>query len=197
MILYNASSSYYSMIARYALLESGISFENRRMDIHLAKEQLTDWYRAINPHMTVPSMIEGTKIWTDSQDILNFAALNASQQWMDSDSELNLKIQQIIYAHYNITIERLTFGKALITIPPLRFIIPRMLGKIIKKLEKEEKNTTNNTDLAAKIALNQQRLDFFTAGNLQEKLALERNSVLNFLEKLPIPQHFLFGDKPN
>ena len=58
MILYNAPSSYYSMIARYALFEAGLSFENRRMDIHLAKEQLSPWYRAINPKMTVPSLVK-------------------------------------------------------------------------------------------------------------------------------------------
>jgi glutathione S-transferase len=40
MILYSSPSSYYSMIARLALLECGAAFDIRRMDIHIAKEQL-------------------------------------------------------------------------------------------------------------------------------------------------------------
>lgn len=195
MILYNAPSSYYSMIARYALLEAGLGFENRRMDIHLAKEQLSSWYRIINPKMTVPSLVDGKRIWTDSQDILKYVAAKMGEQWLDHDAELNIYVQQIVYTHYNLIIERLTFGKALISIPPLRFIVPHMLRKIIKKLERELKGNDNKAALEAKIALNTQRLNYFTEGDLREKLEFERKSVLNFLEKFPKPQQFLLGDK--
>lgn len=37
MQLYNASSSYYSMIARLALLEAGANFDDRRLDIHFKR----------------------------------------------------------------------------------------------------------------------------------------------------------------
>jgi len=194
MILYNASSSYYSMIARYALFEAAIPFENRRMDIHLAKEQLDPWYIAINPKMTVPSLMDGPHIWTDSQDILNYAASRADGLWMDNNEELKLNIQQIVYAHYNITIERLTFSKALTSIPFLRFVVPHRLCRTIKKLEKENKSMQNQA-IEAKIILNKQRLAFFTEGSLLEKLKLERKSVCNFIEKLPAPGDLLFGDK--
>jgi glutathione S-transferase len=39
--LYHAPSSYYSMVARLALLEADVSFESQRMDIHPRKDQLT------------------------------------------------------------------------------------------------------------------------------------------------------------
>ncbi len=185
------------MIARYALCEAGLPFENRRMDIHLAKEQLAPWYMSINPKMTVPSLAKGKDIWTDSQDILKYLATTQGQQWMDADPEANLHVQQIVYAHYNITIERLTFGKALVTMFPLRFIVPHMLRKIIKKLEAEQQTSENKEAIAAKIALNTQRLAFFTEGDLREKLEFERKSVLLFLEKLPKPQEFLLGAKPS
>lgn len=195
MILYNASSSYYSMIARLALLEAAIPFENRRMDIHLAKEQLDPWYCALNPKMTVPTLVDGPQIWTDSQDILNYAAQRANTLWLDSDAEVQPYIQQIVYAHYNIIIERLTFIKALSSIPLLRFVLPNMLRRVIKKLESKQQLVSNELAVKEKIALNQQRIAFFTEGNIKEKLELERTSVRHLLAKLPNPSELLFGNK--
>ncbi|MCS5710665.1 glutathione S-transferase N-terminal domain-containing protein [Candidatus Berkiella aquae] len=55
------------------------------MDIHLAKEQLSAWYCAINPFITVPTLTDNNQIWTDSRDILNLAAKNAADTWYDTD----------------------------------------------------------------------------------------------------------------
>lgn len=195
MILYNASSSYYSMIARYALFEAGLSFENRCMDIHLRKEQLSSWYQAINPKMTVPSLVKGKEILIDSQDILKYVASTQKDQWLDNEEDAGLQVQQIVYAHYHLTIERLTFAKALIQMPPLRLAVPYMLGRIIARLERELPESDNQDALSDKIALNKQRLSFLTEGDLQDKLELERKSIEIFLEKLPPPKEFLVGDK--
>jgi glutathione S-transferase len=197
MILYNASSSYYSMIARYALLEASFSFENRRMDIHLAKEQLSAWYTKINPAMTVPTLVDNEQVWTDSQSILKYAATHAGEQWMDGDVGCALRIEQLIPEHYSITIERLTFGKALTSIPLLRFLVLRMLRNTIHTLEVQLPNSANSAAIEAKINLNKQRLAYFTEGNLADKLEIERDKVRNFLEKLPKPAPFLFGDRPS
>src|SRR5690554_5849978 len=118
MILYNAPSSYYSMIGRYALLEARCPFESRRMDIHLAKEQLSPWYVQINPAMTVPSLVDGAHVLTNSCDILRYASTLAADKWMDCDADVSPHIEQIVLNHYTIEIERLTFGKALTRIPP-------------------------------------------------------------------------------
>ena len=197
MILYNASSSYYSMIGRYSLLEAGISFESRRMDIHLAKEQLSSWYLAINPAMTVPTLIDGEQSWLDSQTILKFAASCAREKWMDADAMVSSQIDEIVKAHYAIPIERLTFSKALVRIPPLRFIVPRMLRSIIRKLEEDLTHSTNPTAIQAKITLNHERLAYFTEGNLMDKLQVERDRVQQYIQRLPTPAVMLFGDKPS
>ena len=185
------------MIARLALLEAGVVFESRRMDIHIAQEQLTSWYLAINPAMTVPALTDGKKCWTDSQDILKYAADKSSDKWLDADIALLPHIEHIVNAHYAISIERLTFGKALLHILPLRFIFPRMLHKIIKKLEKDIPNSANPTAIEAKIALEQSRLAYFTEGNQREKLQLQREIVTKFINELPVPDLFLFGNKPS
>ena len=195
MILYNASSSYYSMIGRYALLEAGVAFESRRMDIHIAKEQLSAWYLAINPEMTVPTLTDKNQSWKSSLEILNFAATSAGTQWMDADPTASPNIQAVIQAHYAIPIERLTFGKALVKIPPLRFIVPIMLRKMISTLEREMAASKNPDAIQAKIELNRGRLAYFAQGNLVDKLNVERERVQGFLKTLPSPGAFLEGEK--
>jgi glutathione S-transferase len=197
MLLYSAPSSYYSMIARLALLESNTVFELRRMDIHIAKEQLSSWYEALNPAMTVPTLTNGDEVLTDSRDILKFAASNAGEQWLDVDLLLAQQINDLVEAHYAITIERLTFGKALARIPPLRVIVPHMLSRIIRQLNKELPSTANPKATEAKIVLNQERLAYFTEGSLADKLMTQRQEVIHYLNKLPTPCMFLFGDKPS
>lgn len=135
MILYSAPSSYYSMIARLALLECGATFNTRRMDIHLAKEQLSPWYLAINPAMTVPALIDENQSWTDSRAILEKSALIAGNQWYDADPSLAPHIQEIVDAHYAISIERLTFAKAMTRFKPLHILFPACLSELLITLK--------------------------------------------------------------
>jgi glutathione S-transferase len=185
------------MIARYALLEGGIPFESRRMDIHLSREQLQPWYLLINPAMTVPSMVEGKYIWRDSQDILKYAAAQAAERWMDSDPSVALNIEQIVHSHYAIAIERLTMGKAISSSFLLKRILPKVLYKAIRSLEAEKSGSTNPEAIEDKIKLNKGRLAYFTEGDLKEKLQFERTNVRTFLERLPAPKELLFGEKPS
>lgn len=197
MILYHAPSSYYSMIARYALLEAGVHYDDRRMDIHFAKEQLSSWYRAINPAMTVPSLVEDAGILHSSIDILRYAAAEAKDHWLDADSFCAKRIEAVVYAHYELVIEQLTFGKALEKFPPLRFIVPKMLRNILHQLEKERVQSPEAKDLTAKIKQNQARLDYFTQGHRLDKLNAEREHVRHFLQQLPTPEQCLFGERPS
>lgn len=183
------------MIARLVLLEAGIAYENRRMDIHLAKEQLAAWYMKINPAMTVPTLVDGERVLCDSQDILRFAAQHdAGQQWMDEDARYTTQIDALVQAHYAISIERLTFGKAFTSMPPFKFIALKVLSKAVAELEAKRQTTSDKTALEAKIALNKARLAYFHEGDLADKLQHERDTVRNFIDKLPTPQQFLFGD---
>lgn len=196
MILYSAPSSYYSMIARLALLESNANFTIHRMDIHLAKDQLSPWYLAINPAMTVPALTDNQQKWTDSRTILNHAASLAGDKWYDADKGLVPHIETIVDAHYKLSIERLTFTKAMSRFRPLKILFPRMLHNIIRKLEKELPTSTDPLATEQKIKLNQTRLAYFTEGNLADKLIEQREAIHQYLEKLPTPSNaLLFGDK--
>lgn len=195
MILYSTPSSYYSMIARLALQESGMSFVIKPMDIHFAKDQLSPWYMAINPAMTVPSLIDGERAWLDSRAILQVAASFADNQWYDSDSSLQPHINELVDAHYTINIELLTFSKAMSRFFLLRKMVPHVLQGIIRKLEKELPGSKNPTATQAKITLNQHRLAYFTEGNLADKLASQRETVVTYIHKLPLANPLLFGEK--
>jgi glutathione S-transferase len=198
MILYSAPPSYYSMIGRLALNTAQVPFENHHMDIHVRKEQLAPWYLALNPHMTVPTLVDGKTILIDSQDILRLAATQAGNLWLDVDIDLAPQIESVVKAQYAIPIERLTFCKAMLHLPILKFIFPRALGGIIKSLQAELATAKDPTAVQAKIDLNQSRIAYFTQGtSLQEKMTVERNRVSAYLNELPTPDNFLFGDKPS
>ncbi len=195
MLLYSAPPSYYSMIARLALNESKLPFDTRYMDIHIAKDQLSPWYIAVNPSMTVPSLTDANTTWTDSRDILKLAATKADGAWCDADPALSQEIEKIVCAHYNIPIEKLTFGKVMTRSYPLRKIFPMMLSRIIKHLEAEALTIPNPEAAKAKIAVNQERLAYFTEGNQIKKLDDRREEVRQYLAQLPHPQALLFGEK--
>src|SRR5262245_23284361 len=88
--LYHAASSYYSMIARLALVENGHGFESVLVDIHRRREQLEPAYVRLNPGMTVPTLVDvpgaPPRILADSRDILRFA-FAAEASGFDSETE--------------------------------------------------------------------------------------------------------------
>ena len=193
LTLYSNPSSYYSMIARLALIESGVVFLIKPMDIHFAKDQLRDWYILLNPNMTVPTLAGDNRIWTNSHEILTFAVHSAADQWADSNLQLTEQINTLVEAHYALSIEQLTFGKALVTFFPLRFMVPRMLRAIIHQLEQALPSSTNRQAIEAKIAVNQQRLAYFLSSDLSAKLLARRHDVMEFIKRLPTPDEFILG----
>lgn len=72
--------------------------------------------------MTVPTLIAGSDIYSDSRDILNFAQSHAAYQWLDSDSSHETPIRALQDHFYAIQIEKITFAKAMLSIPPLRYV---------------------------------------------------------------------------
>jgi len=185
------------MIARLALDESPIQFDTRYMDIHIAKDQLSPWYIAINPHMTVPSLTDDDHILTDSRDILHLAANRAADEWCDYDPNLLPAIQKIVDAHYAISIEELTFGKIMLEHYLPRKLFPRMLARIIYQLETEVQTSADPTAAKNKIKVNQTRLAYFTEGDQLKKLNERRAEVRTFLNQLPKTDSLLFGEKPS
>ncbi|APR78847.1 Hypothetical protein A7982_04194 [Minicystis rosea] len=125
--LHHTASSYYSAIARLALVERGIPFESVRVDIHRRMEQLAPDYARINPNLTVPTLEIDGRVLSQSRDILLFAfgtteaALDdATRSWLDR--------------HYAFPIDELTFGWLLSWNPLARSAVRRSLATTEKRL---------------------------------------------------------------
>lgn len=194
--LFHAAPSYYSMVARLALAEAGVHYRSHLIDIHLAKQQLSDAYRRLNPQMTVPTLRGEGLLLTDSREILQWAADRAAHTWMDAQPALLGPIEAVVAGHYAISIEDLTFGKALLTNPLLARLVPRVLAGLAKGLERRAAGAADGgSSLRAKAQQNRQRLAYFSQGSQAEKLDRVRQQVRDFCHALPPadPGQGLFG----
>lgn len=71
LILYDHVGSICSQMARLALVEKGLVFERRQIDIMETNEQFEPWYVALNPRAVVPTLQYGDEIVTDTIRIVN------------------------------------------------------------------------------------------------------------------------------
>lgn len=196
--LFHAAPSYYSMVARLALAEAGIPFTSRLIDIHLAKQQLSDPYRALNPHMTVPTLRGPDLLLTDSSEILAFAASRAGDAWCDADAGQAPAIRAAVQGHYAISIETLTFSKLLTSRPLLKPLVTRLLSGLSRQLDQRAAHTTVDPEaLRAKAQQDRERLHTFTATPAAVTLAAQRAQVQAYLHGLPAVQDgpWLFGSR--
>lgn len=197
--LFHAAPSYYSMLARLALAEAELAYTGRLLDIHLAKQQLQEPYRRLNPHMTVPTLRGPGLLLTDSGEILRYAADQAGSTWADADPERQPVIQAVVDGHAAIAIETLTFSKLLASRPWALPLITRLLAGLVQSLERQAATATG-ADAAAlqtKAEQNRERLTTFTATPAAQTLAAMRAQVLAFLNGLPAadPEAWLCGGR--
>ena len=61
VVLYDYPASICSQMARLALLEKGVPFERRNIDIMKKAEQFEPWYTALNPKAVVPTLAIGDR----------------------------------------------------------------------------------------------------------------------------------------
>ena len=209
--LYHAASSYYSMIARYSLALSGIDYDSRLLDIHKKREQLQDWYVAINPAMTVPALVTQDKTYTSSTAIVQYAIAQRPECWLASTASAATleQIGALVDRHDAFAVERLTFNALMKKLPPLRWLFPKLLQKICDGLAQEiEQGLSNSAEapatvniqaLQAKLKLNQSRLAYFSG----EPLSVRQNRQIELAQTFvsgfgsgPRGQ-WLFGEHPS
>jgi glutathione S-transferase len=71
ILLYDYPSSICSQMARLALVEKGVPFARRTVDIMETAEQFQPWYTALNPKAVVPTLAIGEEIVTDTIRIVH------------------------------------------------------------------------------------------------------------------------------
>jgi ganglioside-induced differentiation-associated protein 1 len=125
--LYHAPSSYYSMIARFALAEKGVAYRPVFVDIHARMSQQAPDYVRLNPNMTVPTLVGPGLVLTESRNIAQYAyGLAAGQADKETSGWLDL--------HYSFPIEELTFGRLIVRRRLARVIVPRRLEAAKRRL---------------------------------------------------------------
>jgi glutathione S-transferase len=184
--LFHAAPSYYSMVARLALTEAGVPWTSRLLDIHLAKQQLSDAYRRLNPQMTVPTLRGPDLLLTDSSEILRYAASQVGDGWLDADPRVSPAIREAVAGHYAISIETLTFSKLLVNRPWMQSVVVRVLTGLSRSLEARADHASDGgAALRAKAQQNRDRLTTFTSAAPEQTLAEMRVEVRHYLASLP------------
>ena len=76
IVLYNIPPSLCSQKVRLVLVEKGVAFRNRWMDIGPSAENYEPWYVKLNPKCVVPTLVNGDEVITDSLVIMRYVAEN-------------------------------------------------------------------------------------------------------------------------
>jgi glutathione S-transferase len=71
VLLYDYPTSICSQMARLALVEKGVAFQRRTVDIMVRAEQFEPWYTALNPRAVVPTLAIDDEIVTDTIRIVH------------------------------------------------------------------------------------------------------------------------------
>ena len=181
--LYHALSSYYSMIARLALIEGGIAYEPVVVDIHVRMVQQQPDYVRLNPNMTVPTLVLADRILDQSRDIAEYA-LGVSAATLDDKTKAWLDL------HYGYPIEELTFGGLLARNALARIMIPRRLESVRRRLLQR---AAQNPDLAkvyeARAAVFAGRVQAFDPAAVVRLSEERRAEALGFMDRLEQTLH--------
>jgi glutathione S-transferase len=181
--LYHALSSYYSMIARLALIEGGIAYEPVVVDIHLKMVQQQPDYVRLNPNMTVPTLVLADRILDQSRDIAEYA-LGVSEATLDGETKAWLDL------HYGYPIEELTFGGLLARNPLARIMIPKRLESVRRRLLER---AAQNPDLAkvyeARAAVFAGRVRAFDPEAVVRLSEKRRAEAIGFMDRLEQTLH--------
>jgi tetrachloro-p-hydroquinone reductive dehalogenase len=176
--LYHAASSYYSMIARLALAETGIGCEMVPVDIHARMAQFAPDYVRLNRNMTVPTLVLPDRVIDESRNILEWAfetiglGVDAeSAHWLDR--------------HYAFPIDQLTFGWLLSWNPVMRWMVPRRLAAAHRRLEDLAiAHPTLAAAYAGRAAVFGERIEIFDPAKILALARTRRAQAIDLLDDL-------------
>ncbi|MEM7004998.1 MAG: glutathione S-transferase family protein [Pseudomonadota bacterium] len=105
IVLYDYSGSICSQMARLALVEKGVSFRRREIDIMDNNEQFEPWYVALNPKAVVPTLKIADEIATDTIRIVN-RVQSMDGPDLSGDQTTQAWLQDIMALHYGVLMYR-------------------------------------------------------------------------------------------
>ncbi len=129
-VLYDHTGSICSQMARLALVEKGLAFRRRQVDIMETNEQFEAWYVALNPRAVVPTLQIGDEIVTDTICIVNRVQRFPGPD-LSGDATTQDWLRDIMAPHYGV----LMYRKRLDPDGTAPQIVAR--GKFLEKLLRE------------------------------------------------------------
>ena len=105
LLLYDHPSSICSQMARLALVEKGLDFTRRTIDIMETSEQFEPWYVALNPRAVVPTLRIGEEIVTDTIRIVNRVDTFDGHD-LSGDATTQGWLRDIMGLHYGVLLYR-------------------------------------------------------------------------------------------
>lgn len=176
--LHHTPSSYYSMIARLALAEGGVTYEPVFVDIHFRKEQQRPDYVRLNPHMSVPTLVLPGRILDQSRAIAGYA-LGVDEVTLAPEAKAWLDL------HYGYPIEELTFGGILAHNPVARIMVPKVLDHARRRLLAL---ATENPDLAtayeARAEIFAERIRIFDPASAMRLFERRRAEAIDIMDRM-------------
>jgi glutathione S-transferase len=128
-ILYHVPPSLCSQKVRLALVEKGVHFEGRLVDIGPTSENYEPWYVRINPGAVIPTLVHGEMVVTDSARIIRYVDRTYEGPALVPVG-LEDEVEAWIDRADHFPLREVTFQSA------PGFLTEVMLGRKIKKLEK-------------------------------------------------------------
>jgi tetrachloro-p-hydroquinone reductive dehalogenase len=107
VLLYDYPTSICSQMARLALVEKGVPFEGRTVDIMEKAEQFETWYTALNPKAVVPTLAIGAEIVTDTIRIVyrvdrDFDGPSLTPDDPDEVAAMDRMMRDVMALHYGV-----------------------------------------------------------------------------------------------
>lgn len=101
LTLYDHRSSICSQMARLALVEKGLAFTRRQVDIMETNEQFEPWYVALNPRAVVPTLVIDEEVVTDTIRIVNRVQTLDGPD-LSGDDTTETWLRDIMAPHYGV-----------------------------------------------------------------------------------------------
>lgn len=185
-VLYHIPSSYYSTIARLALVEKGVAYRGVLMDLYVRQEHYEPWYVAINPHITVPAMVVGETVLTTSDEIISYVDTSFDGPSLSPTDDSAKKEQAAWLArHQQVVIEDMTMGTLL---PEKPFLYKKFLSALTRQKERASAYMKSNDELAqayqAKIEVIDRRLEAFSSEKIAATQQHSEADIVDYLQQL-------------
>ena len=168
-------------MARLALVEKGLSFDTRTVDILVTGEQFEPWYTALNPKAVVPTLLIGDEVVTDTIQIVTRVDQDFSGAELTPADPTEAEVMQqwlsrIMAVHYGV----LVFSRKL--------EIDRRSAMMVSRLkhlrELRDKHPENSTILQQRIATNQRLQETLSS---QERVREVVAGVKDLVESFEAP----------